>query len=85
MHDLPVGYLSAGQRRRVALARLAVAPRPLWLLDEPATALDAPARDALVALVADHLADGGLVVAATHVPLELPGALELRLGPDDDA
>jgi heme exporter protein B len=76
---LPVAYLSAGQRRRVALARLLVAHRPLWLLDEPTAALDAPAQERLLALVRAHLAQGGLVVAATHQPLDLPGAQELRL------
>lgn len=77
--DLPVGYLSAGQRRRVALARLLVADRPLWLLDEPLTALDRAARVMLMGIVADHLGRGGLVLAATHEPLGLPGTLELRL------
>jgi heme exporter protein A len=77
--DLPVSYLSAGQRRRVAIARLLVAPRPLWLLDEPATALDAASQTRLAALMKDHLASGGIIVAATHADLGLP-ARELRLG-----
>ena len=77
--DLPVSYLSAGQRRRVAIARLLVAPRPLWLLDEPATALDAASQTRLAALMKDHLALGGIIVAATHADLGLP-ARELRLG-----
>jgi heme exporter protein A len=76
---LPVAYLSAGQRRRVALARLLVARRPLWLLDEPTAALDVPAQERLIALMRAHLADGGVVVAATHQPLDLPGAKQLRL------
>ena len=80
--DLPVGYLSAGQKRRAALARLLVSPRPLWLLDEPATALDAASRDRLAAIMGEHLAAGGLIVAATHAPLGLDGARELRLGAD---
>ena len=77
--DLPVGWLSAGQKRRVALARLLVAPRPVWLLDEPATALDAAAQAGFAALMGEHLAAGGIVVAATHAPLGLSGARELRL------
>ena len=77
--DLPVSYLSAGQRRRVAIARLLVAPRPLWLLDEPTTALDAASQTRLAGLMKDHLAAGGLIVAATHGDLGLE-ARELRLG-----
>ena len=79
--DLPVAYLSAGQRRRVALARLLVAQRPLWLLDEPTLALDMAAQTMLTGLMQCHLAGGGLVIAATHTPLDLPGARELRLHP----
>ena len=78
--DLPVGYLSAGQRRRAGLARLLVAPRQVWLLDEPATALDAASQRRLAEAMAAHLAAGGLIVAATHAPLGLEGARELRLG-----
>lgn len=77
---LPFGWLSAGQRRRVSLARLLVAPRPLWLLDEPATALDVAAQAQFAGLMREHLAAGGLIVAATHAPLGLDGARELRLG-----
>jgi heme exporter protein A len=76
---LPVAYLSAGQKRRVALARLLVAHRPVWLLDEPTSALDAAAQDALLHLMTAHLAGGGLIVAATHAPLGIGGAKELRL------
>jgi heme exporter protein A len=79
--DLPVAYLSAGQRRRVALARLLVAHRPLWLLDEPTLALDTTAQAMLTALMQNHLGSGGLIIAATHTPLDLPGARELRLDP----
>ena len=80
---LPVAYLSAGQRRRVALARLLVAHRPVWLLDEPTAALDAAAREMLLGLMRTHLSTGGLLIAATHQPLELEGATELRMGAAD--
>ena len=76
--DLPCAYLSAGQRRRVALARLLVSRRPLWLLDEPTAALDSASRALLTGLMADHLAAGGLVVAATHEPLGI-AATEIRI------
>ena len=77
--SFPLRVLSAGQRRRVALARLLVAHRPLWLLDEPATALDAAAEATLARLIRSHLAGGGAVVAATHGPLDVPSRT-LRLG-----
>jgi heme exporter protein A len=67
--DLHAGVLSAGQKRRVALARLLIAKRPVWLLDEPATALDAMAEETLAGVVAEHLAGGGIAVVATHRPL----------------
>ena len=78
-HDLPVAYLSAGQRRRVALARLLVCARPLWLLDEPTAALDTASQAVLAVLMAAHRAEGGLVIAATHQALGLAGAAELRI------
>ncbi len=77
--DIPTGLLSAGQQRRVALAALLVARRPLWLLDEPAAALDRQAEGVLVGLLERHLAGGGLAVLALHAPLALPMAT-LRLG-----
>ncbi len=64
--DFPAGVLSAGQRRRLALARLVVAERPLWLLDEPTTAIDAAARQRLFKLIQAHLAGGGMALIATH-------------------
>ena len=78
--DIPAAYLSAGQKRRLGLARLLVAKRPLWLLDEPTTSLDTAAQEIFARAVEAHLASGGLVLAATHVPLGLPSARELRLG-----
>jgi heme exporter protein A len=77
---LPAAYLSAGQRRRLAIARLVAAPRPIWLLDEPTAALDAASQQRLAELMRSHLAGGGMIVAATHGPLGLEGAGELRLG-----
>jgi len=70
--DLEVRRLSAGQRRRLALARLLAAPRPLWLLDEPASPLDAEWRVLFGQVMAEHLAAGGLIVAAVHDPLPVP-------------
>lgn len=67
--DLPVGYMSAGQRRRVALGRLVMADAPLWLLDEPLTAIDAATVEVLDGVMQAHLAGGGMIVAATHAPL----------------
>jgi heme exporter protein A len=76
---LPAAYLSAGQRRRLSLARLVAAKRPIWLLDEPTSALDAAAQSRLAGLMQAHLATGGLIVAATHGPIGLDQTLELRL------
>src|SRR5579875_54699 len=76
---LPAAYLSAGQRRRAALARLLVAKRPVWLLDEPLTALDIGSQTLMAEIMKAHLAEGGLIVAATHTALGLPGE-DLRLG-----
>jgi heme exporter protein A len=78
--DLPAGYLSAGQRRRLSIARLVAVRRPIWLLDEPASALDQAAQARLVELMRGHLAGGGLILAAAHVPLGLDRVQELHLG-----
>jgi heme exporter protein A len=76
---LPAAYLSAGQRRRLSLARLVSVRRPIWLMDEPTAALDSAGQSLLAELMRDHLASGGLIVAATHGPLGLE-ARELRIG-----
>jgi len=78
--DLPFGYLSTGQRRRAAIARLLVSRRPLWLLDEPTAGLDAASERQFAALMRAHLEEGGIIVAATHLPLGLDGATEVRMG-----
>lgn len=77
---LPAAYLSAGQRRRLSIARLVAVDRPVWLLDEPTSALDVHAQAALAGLLEEQLAGGGMVLAATHGPLGLRDARELRLG-----
>lgn len=79
---LPARYLSEGQQRRVALARLVASPRPLWLLDEPNAGLDQANMERLGALVTAHRARGGMVVAATHVALGFEGAVSLDIGAD---
>ena len=76
---LPVRMLSAGQKRRAALARILLARAPLWLLDEPSLGLDTAALDRLGQVLASHRAEGGMVIATTHVGLPLPGAATLSL------
>jgi heme exporter protein A len=78
--ELPAGYLSAGQRRRLSIARLLAVSRPIWLLDEPTTALDVTAQAQLGGFMRTHLAGGGMIVAAAHGPIGLDAAQELRLG-----
>lgn len=77
---LPAAYLSAGQRRRLSIARLTAVQRPIWLLDEPTSALDAPSQERLAGLMQTHLATGGIIVAATHGPIGLSATRDLRLG-----
>jgi heme exporter protein A len=77
--DLPTAYLSAGQKRRAALARLVALFRRIWLLDEPMTSLDSAAQAAVGEIMTEHLAAGGIVIAAAHAPLKIVAA-ELALG-----
>jgi heme exporter protein A len=77
---LPFGYLSTGQRRRAAIAKLLVSRRPLWLLDEPTAGLDKASEERFGGVMRKHLESGGIIVAATHLPLGLEGARELRMG-----
>ncbi|MBS0242591.1 MAG: heme ABC exporter ATP-binding protein CcmA [Proteobacteria bacterium] len=83
--SIRAAYLSAGQKRRLGLVRLLLAPRRLWLLDEPAVSLDGPSRDLLAAAANEHLARGGFVLAATHQPLGFEPQSELRLAPAGSA
>jgi heme exporter protein A len=80
---LAFGYLSTGQRRRAAIARLMVSRRPVWLLDEPTAGMDAGSERQFSGMMQAHLAQGGLLVAATHLPLGIAGAMTLRLGEMD--
>ncbi|MEA2886845.1 MAG: heme exporter protein [Bradyrhizobium sp.] len=77
--NLPAVVLSAGQRRRLSIARLLAVRRPIWLLDEPTSALDSAGQAMFSALMREHLARGGMIVAATHAPLGI-AAQELRMG-----
>lgn len=79
--EVPAGYLSAGQKRRLGLARLLLAERPLWLLDEPTAALDVASQALLAGFMQRHLDAGGILVAATHGPLGLADARILELAP----
>ena len=77
----PVRQMSAGERKRLALARLVSVPRPIWLLDEPSSALDQQGSDLLGTLAKEHLSVGGIIVAATHTELPFACQGELRLHP----
>lgn len=85
LEHLPFGYLSAGQQRRMAMARLLLSWRPIWILDEPTAALDTGSVDLFAGLVSRHLDDGGLVIAATHQPLGLTSPRSLVLQPNAKA
>jgi heme exporter protein A len=76
---LPFGYLSAGQQRRIAFAKLLVAHRPIWILDEPTAALDMSADQLFTDLISAHQKKGGIVLAATHQPLGLENVREMRM------
>jgi len=76
---LPAAFLSAGQRRRLSMARLVCVKRPIWLLDEPTSALDAAGQALFASLMREHLAGGGMIIAATHTPLGIDAG-ELRVG-----
>lgn len=78
--DLPAAYLSAGQRRRLSIARLVAVKRVLWLLDEPTSALDEASQKRLAELMRGHLAGGGMIIAAAHGPIGLERARALELG-----
>jgi heme exporter protein A len=80
LEDIPAAYLSAGQKRRLGLARLLCAYRPVWLLDEPAVSLDQASQDILAQIVSDHLRGGGIVLAVTHTPLGWETAKTLDFG-----
>jgi heme exporter protein A len=80
LSDIPAGYLSAGQKRRLGLSRLAAVKRPVWLLDEPTVSLDAGSVGRLVTAIDAHVKGGGIAVIATHVALGLERIREIRLG-----
>lgn len=77
---LPFGYLSTGQKRRVSIAKLLVSTRPVWLLDEPTAGLDKVSEGRFAGIMQGHLGEGGIIVAATHLPLGLERTRELVMG-----
>ena len=80
LEDIPAAILSAGQKRRLGLARLILVKRPVWFLDEPSVSLDVQSVEVLAGVVSKHIEQGGLAIAATHVPLGLDFKDELVMG-----
>ncbi len=80
LEDIPAGIMSAGQKRRLGLARLVLVKRPVWFLDEPSVSLDVQSVEILAGVVSRHIEQGGLAIAATHVPLGLDFKDELVMG-----
>jgi heme exporter protein A len=80
LEDIPAGIMSAGQKRRLGLARLVLIKRPVWFLDEPSVSLDVQSVEILAGVVSRHIENGGLAIAATHVPLGLDFKDELVMG-----
>jgi heme exporter protein A len=80
---LPAAFLSAGQRRRLSIARLIAVERPIWLLDEPTSTLDSAGQSAFTALMTYHLKNGGIIIAATHAPLGIEATQTLQLNPSN--
>ena len=83
LRDVPAGLMSQGQKRRLGLARLLLARRPVWILDEPTVSLDTSSQKVLASHIAGHAAQGGIVLAATHIPLGLDFTFRLDLMPGD--
>ncbi len=81
---IPAGYLSAGQKRRLSLSRLSISKRPLWLLDEPTVSLDQQSVQLVAKAAQAHLENAGLLIAATHIPLEIEFTNTLRLTKQTD-
>ena len=80
LEDIPAGIMSAGQKRRLGLSRLVLVKRPVWFLDEPSVSLDVKSVEILAGVVSKHIEQGGIAIAATHVPLGLDFKDELVMG-----
>ncbi|KAB2657093.1 heme ABC exporter ATP-binding protein CcmA [Brucella tritici] len=79
VEHLPFGYLSTGQKRRVSIAKLLVSHRPLWIVDEPTAGLDKASEARFAEIMRGHMREGGMIVAATHIPLGLEGVSALDM------